>query len=135
MSAQDNLNRPSLIHLFEKYLKQEEGRSMTQFLYQATYTADSLTTQMENPVDRLAQVGATIEKSVGAKILGGGFSFGDYDIAVIIDADDNGTMAAIAIAIAAGGAIRSAKTTPLLSGDEWIAAMTKASSVIYTPAK
>ena len=107
---------------------------MTQYLYQATYTADSLATQMQNPIDRLAQVGATIEKSVGAKILGGGFSFGDYDIAVIIEADDNGTMAAIAIAIAAGGAIRSAKTTPLLNGDEWIAAMTKASSVIYTPA-
>ena len=108
---------------------------MTQFLYQATYTSDSLATQIDNPVDRLAQVGATIEKSVGAKIVGGGFSFGDYDIAVIIDADDKETMAAIAIAIAAGGAIRSAKNTPLLSGDEWVAAMTKASSVIYTPAK
>ena len=108
---------------------------MTQYLYQAAYTADSLTTQMQNPVDRLTQVGATIEKSVGAKILGGGFSFGDYDIAVIIEADDDRTMAAIAIAITAGGAIRSAKTTPLLNGDEWIAAMTKASSVIYTPAK
>ena len=108
---------------------------MTQFLYQATYTSDSLATQIDNPVDRLAQVGATIEKSVGAKIVGGGFSFGDYDIAVIIDADDKETMAAIAIAIAAGGAIKSAKTTPLLSGDEWVAAMTKASSVIYTPAK
>jgi len=43
-------------------------------------------------------------------------------------------MAAVAIAIGAGGAIRSAKTTPLLTGDEWVAAMTKASSVTYAPA-
>jgi uncharacterized protein with GYD domain len=107
---------------------------MTQYLYQAAYTHESLAAQMKNPADRLAQVGALIEQSVGAKIIGGGFSFGDYDVAVIIEAADDTTMAAVAIAIGAGGALRSAKTTPLLSGDEWVAAMTKASSVTYTPA-
>jgi len=44
-------------------------------------------------------------------------------------------MAAVAIAIGAGGAIRSAKTTPLLSGEEWVAALTQASSVTYTAAR
>ena len=40
-----------------------------------------------------------------------------------------------AIGLAVGAVtIRSAKTTPLLSGEEWVAAMAKASSVIYTPA-
>jgi|TARA_B110000495_G_scaffold187685_1_gene187292 uncharacterized protein with GYD domain len=90
---------------------------------------------MKNPVDRLAQVGALMEQSVGAKIICGGFSFGDYDIAVILEADNDATAAAVAIAIAAGGAIRSAKTTPLLSGGEWITAMTTASKITYTPAK
>ena len=108
---------------------------MTQYLYQAAYTAESLATQMKDPVDRLALVSATIEGSVDAKIIGGGFSFGDYDIAVIIEAANDTTMAAVAIALGAGGAIRSAKTTPLLSGDEWVAAMTQASSVSYTPAR
>ncbi|MGY8879228.1 MAG: GYD domain-containing protein [Dehalococcoidia bacterium] len=108
---------------------------MTQYLYQASYTPESLAAQMKNPVDRLAQVGALMEQSVGAKIICGGFSFGDYDIAVILEADNDATAAAVAIAIAAGGAIRSAKTTPLLSGGEWITAMTTASKITYTPAK
>lgn len=108
---------------------------MTQYLYQAAYTPESLATQMKNPTDRLAEVGPMLEQSVGAKIIGGGYSFGEYDIAVIIEAADDTTMAAVAIAIGAGGAIRSAKTTPLLSGDEWVAAIKKASSVKYTPAR
>ncbi len=107
---------------------------MTQYLYQASYTPESLATQMKNPTDRLAEVGALLEQSVGAKIIGGGFSFGEYDVAVIVEAADDTTMASVAIAIGAGGAIRAAKTTPLLSGDDWVAALTQASSVAYTPA-
>ena len=103
---------------------------MTQYLYQIAYTPESLAAQMKNPVDRLAQVGAMIEQSVGAKIIGGGFSFGEY-----VEAEDDTTMAAVAIAIGAGGATRSAKTTPLLSGEEWVAALTQASSVTYTAAR
>lgn len=90
---------------------------------------------MKNPADRLALVGEMLENSVGAKILAGGFSYGDYDIAVIIEADSNTTAAAIAIAIASVGAVKSAKTTPLLSGDEWIESLQQASSVTYTPSK
>jgi uncharacterized protein with GYD domain len=107
---------------------------MTQYLYQIAYTAESLAAQMKDPVDRLAQVGALIEQSVGAKIVGGGYSFGEYDVATIVEAPDDTAMAAVAIAIAAGGAVRSGKTTRLLSGDEWVVAMTQASSVTYTPA-
>ncbi|WFG40206.1 GYD domain-containing protein [Candidatus Lucifugimonas marina] len=108
---------------------------MPQYLYQAAYTPESLAAQMKNPADRLAQVGEMVAKSVGAKILAGGFSYGDYDIAVILEADSNRTAAAIAVAIASGGAVKSAKTTPLLSGDEWIETLKQASSVTYTPAK
>ena len=107
---------------------------MTQYLYQAAYTPESLAAQMKNPTDRLAQVGAMIEQSVGAKIIAGGFSFGDYDVTLIVEAADDTAMAAVAIALSAGGAGRSGKTTPLLSGDQWVAAMTQASSVTYTPA-
>ncbi len=107
---------------------------MTQYLYRAAYTPESLATQIKNPSDRIAAVGAMIEHSIGAKITGGGFAFGEYDIAVIVEASDDTEMAAVAIAIASGGAIRSSKTTRLLSGDEWIAALEKSSSVSYSPA-
>jgi hypothetical protein len=48
---------------------------------------------------------------------------------------DNVSMAAVGIAVAAGGAIKSARTTVLMTGAEGVAAMQKASSVSYAPKK
>jgi uncharacterized protein with GYD domain len=90
---------------------------------------------MKNPQDRLEVVGKSLADSVGVKILGGGYSFGEYDIAVLIEAPDETTMAAVAIALSAGGAVKAIKTTPLLSGVQWVAAMRKAPSVNYSPAR
>jgi uncharacterized protein with GYD domain len=102
---------------------------MPQYLYQVAYTAESLAAQIKNPQDRLEIVGKQIADAVGAKILAGGFSYGEYDVAVIVEAPDEVTMAAVAIALAAGGAIRAARTTPLLSSAQWVAAMKKAPAV------
>jgi hypothetical protein len=38
-------------------------------------------------------------------------------------------VAAVAVAIAAGGAVKAAKTTPLLNGAQWVAALKKAPAV------
>ena len=110
---------------------------MPQYLYQAAYTSESLAAQIKNPQDRLELVGKQIADAVGAKILGGGYSFGEYDVSVIIEAQDDVTMAAVALAIASAGAVRAAKTTPLLSGPQWVAALKKAPSVSaqYKPAR
>ena len=110
---------------------------MAQYLYQVAYTSESLAAQIKNPHDRLELVGRQLSDAVGAKILGGGYSFGEYDVSMIVEAADDVTMAAIAIAIAAGGAIKAAKTTPLLSGPQWVAALKKAPAVNaqYRPAR
>jgi uncharacterized protein with GYD domain len=108
---------------------------MPQYLYQAAYTPESLAAQMQNPQDRLEVVGRQLAESAGAKILAGGFSFGEYDIVAIVEAADDTTMAAIALAVAAGGAFKVAKTTPLLSGAQWVAALQKAPSITYRPAR
>jgi uncharacterized protein with GYD domain len=108
---------------------------LAQYLYQASYTAESLATQLRNPEDRLAKVSAQLEHTVGAKIIAGGFAFGEYDICVIMEAADDEIAAAVALAIAAGGAVRSAKTTKLLTGDQWVTALRTASRAGYTPAK
>ncbi len=110
---------------------------MPQYLYQLAYTPESLAAQIKNPQDRLKVVGKQLTAAVGAKILAGGFSSGKYDVAIIVEAPDEVTMAAVAIAIAAGGAVKSAKTTPLLSGSQWVEALKKAPSVSaqYRPAK
>jgi hypothetical protein len=52
---------------------------------------------------------------------------------VIVDAPDEIAMAAVAIAVAAGGAVRVAKTTPLFSGSQWVAAVRKAPAVSAVP--
>ena len=110
---------------------------MPQYLYQVAYTPDSLAAQIKNPQDRLELVGKQITEAVGARILAGGYSYGEYDVSVIVDAPDDVTMAAVALAIAAGGAVRSAKTTPLLSGGQWVAALKRAPAVSaqYLPAR
>jgi uncharacterized protein with GYD domain len=107
---------------------------MPLYLYQAAYTPESLAAQMKDPRDRLEIVGGQI-KSAGARLVGGGFSFGDSDVVATIEAPDDVTMAAVAIAIGAGGAVRSAKTTRLLSGAEYVEALRKASTIGYRPVK
>jgi uncharacterized protein with GYD domain len=109
-------------------------KPMPIYLYQAAYTAESLAAQMKNPVDRLEVVGGQL-KSAGARLVAGGYSFGEHDIALIMETPDDVTMAAVAVAIASGGAVRNAKTTRLLSGPEYVEALKKASSVQYRPAK
>src|SRR5207237_403212 len=88
---------------------EEGGHEMPQYLYQVAYTSESLAAQIKNPQDRLEVVGKQLNDAVGARILAGGYSYGEYDISVIVDAPDDVTMAAVAVAIAAGGAVRPAK--------------------------
>ena len=106
---------------------------MPLYLYQAGYTPESLATQIKNPADRLAVVTEQI-RSTGVRLVAGGFSFGEHDIAIVMDAPDDTTMAAVSIAIGAGGAVRNSRTTRLLSGAEYVEALKKASSVGYRPA-
>lgn len=110
---------------------------MPQYLYQIAYTPESLAAQIKNPQDRLELVGKQLADSVGAQILGGGYSYGEYDVSLVVEAPDDVTMAAVALAISAGGAIKSARTTPLLSGSQWVSALKKAPAVSaqYRPAR
>jgi uncharacterized protein with GYD domain len=70
------------------------------------------------------------------KLLAAGYAVGDYDITVIYEAPDDQADAALALAVAAGGAVKAAKTTKLLSGQEWVGALRKAQGIgfAYRPA-
>jgi uncharacterized protein with GYD domain len=89
---------------------------------------------MKDPVDRLEVVGKQLQPA-GVSIRAGGYTFGEYDVLAIVEAPDDATMAAVSIAIAAGGAIRDARTTRLLSGGEWVDALKKANGIAYQPAR
>ena len=109
---------------------------MPQYLYQGAYTTDSLAAQIRDPKDRLEVVRPAFE-AAGGKLLAGGFSFGEYDVTVIFEAPNDTAAASIILAVAAAGAVRAGKTTRLLSGQEWVAALQGAQQVApqYRPAR
>jgi uncharacterized protein with GYD domain len=109
---------------------------MPLFMYQGAYTSQSWAAQVKNPQNRVETVGRAAAESVGGKLVGAWLCFGDYDIVLIFDVPNNDSMAAIALAVGAGGAIRRSKTTVLMTGAEGVAAMKKAADVakVYRPA-
>jgi uncharacterized protein with GYD domain len=110
---------------------------MPLYLYQAAYTDESWAAQMKNPQNRVEAIGQSVCEAAGGRLVGGWLSFGEYDLVIIADVPDNQSMAAIAIAVGAGGALKSSKTTVLMTGAEGVAALEKAEAVAqaYRPAK
>ena len=110
---------------------------MAIFMYQAAYTAESWAAQVKKPQNRVEAVGRQACEAVGGKLLGGWYCFGDYDLVIIADVPNNEAMSGIALAIAAGGAIKSSKTTVLMTGTEILGALKKATVVAktYKPAR
>src|SRR5208282_3921048 len=103
---------------------------MALYMYEVAYTPESLAAQIKEPHDRLEAVRPALE-AMGGKILVGGYPLGEYDVLIIIEAADDTTAASIALAVTAGGAVRSSKTTRLLSGQEWIESLRKAQGSRY----
>ena len=108
---------------------------MSLYLYQLSYTAESLAAQVRHPEDAWRPPRAPSSRRSGGTLLGGGFCFGDYDAAFIYEAPDDEAAAAIALAVGAGGAAKTARTTKLLSGEQWVSALTRAAEVsdVYKP--
>src|SRR5260370_38682696 len=104
---------------------------------EADYTAESWAAQIKNPQNRVEAVGKQACEAVGGKLVGGWLCFGDYDLVIIADVPNNESMSAIALAIAAGGAIKASKTTVLMTGTEGVGALKKAEAVAktYKPAR
>ncbi|HEV2667160.1 MAG TPA: GYD domain-containing protein [Blastocatellia bacterium] len=105
---------------------------MAYFLLQGTYTPESWKSLVNKPVDRVEVVRKVIEK-LGGKVEGAWFAFGDYDVVMIMQMPDNISAAAFSLAVAAGGAFKAHKTTPLMTMADGIEAMKKASGAGYQP--
>lgn len=105
---------------------------MPRFLYQCAYTAEAMAALIKEPQDRIEAVRPALE-AMGARFVTSGYSFGDYDVTIVYDAPDDTTAASVAMAIAGGGATRAAKTTRLLSGDEWMESLRRSQASQYRP--
>ena len=97
---------------------------MALYMYQASYTAKSMAAQLTDPHDPLEVIRPALE-DLGAEIVVAGFPFGEYDLLVVYEAPDDVTAASVAMAVAAAGEVKSAKTTRLLSGQEWLESLRK----------
>lgn len=105
---------------------------MPLYLTRFSYTPATWAKLIKNPEDR--RVAATqYIGTVGGKLHGFWYAFGDHDGYALWEAPDNVSMAATALAIGAGGALSAMETTVLLTVEETLAALQKASSVKYRP--
>ena len=105
---------------------------MPLYLTRFSYTPETWARLTKNPEDRREAAREYIE-SVGGKLHGFWYAFGDHDGYNLWEAPDNVSMAATALAIGAGGALSSVQTTVLLSVEETLAALQKASKIKYQP--
>ena len=110
---------------------------MALYLYQAAYTAESIAAQIKEPQDRIERGAQPLVNAIGGRLVVAGYAFGDYDIVVVFEAPDDQAAASLALTVAAGAAVRSARTTKLLSSEEWVGALRKAQDVkaAYRPAR
>jgi uncharacterized protein with GYD domain len=111
-----------------------KGRTTTMawYMIQGSYTPEAWAAQIKNPTDRIAAVGQMMAP-LGVTFEHYWYSFGDHDFVIIAQGPGHLEASAAVLAAYSGGALTSIKTTPLLTGDEAIAALRKASDVQYRP--
>jgi uncharacterized protein with GYD domain len=107
---------------------------MAYYLFQGNYTESAWASLIKKPQDRQDVIRGVVEK-LGGTLEGTWLAFGEYDLVAILSLPDNESAAAIAMAVVAGGAVRNAKTTPLMTTLEGVEAMRKAGKCGYKPPK
>ncbi|HET6746403.1 MAG TPA: GYD domain-containing protein [Candidatus Limnocylindria bacterium] len=105
---------------------------MPMYLSRFSYTPETWARLAKNPEDRRAAATEYIE-SVGGKLHGFWYAFGEHDAWNLWEAPDNVSMAAVAMAIGGGGALSSFETVVLLTVEEAMDAMRKAGEIRYRP--
>ena len=103
---------------------------MPLYLTRFSYTPETWARMIGNPEDRRKAAEEYIE-SVGGKLHGFWYAFGEHDGYNLWEAPDNVSMAAVALAISGGGALSTMETTVLLTVDETLESLRRAQDVGY----
>lgn len=103
---------------------------MALYLSTFSYTPETWARLASNPEDRRDAARAYIE-SVGGSLHGFWYAFGAHDGYTLWEAPDNVSMAAVALAIGGGGAMRSFETAVLLTVEETIDALRTVERIKY----
>ena len=105
---------------------------MARYLFQLAYTPESWAAQLKNPQNRIEAVTPIIE-GLGGRVENSYFAFGDYDLIGVLELPDNVSATAFAMAVIAGGAVKTYKTTPLMTIEEGLQAMRRGAEAGYRP--
>jgi uncharacterized protein with GYD domain len=105
---------------------------MATYMVQAAYTSVAWSKLVQRPENRMEALRPVVEQ-LGGKLLSWYYTWGDYDVVVLFDVPSNVNAAAVSMAVAAGGAVKEIKTTPLMSPEEGFDAMLLAQGAGYRP--
>ena len=103
---------------------------MALYMSRFSYTPETWAALVKSPENREEKVRAMLEET-GATLEKLWYAFGEDDGFALISAPDNITAAAISIAITSTGAFASFKTSVLMTQEETLEAIEKASTVTY----
>jgi uncharacterized protein with GYD domain len=105
---------------------------MAMYLSRFSYTPETWARLVKNPEDR-REAARTYIESVGGKLHGFWYAFGERDGLTLWEAPDNVSMSAVAIAIGSGGAVSNLETTVLVTVEETLDALRRAQEIQYRP--
>jgi uncharacterized protein with GYD domain len=105
---------------------------MPHYLVQVAYSPEGSAAIVEKPQNRIEAVRPTVEK-LGGKLNSGWYCFGKYDAVLVVEMPSNVNAMALSMAFSTGGAVKKVNTTPLLTPEESVEAMKKASTARYKP--
>jgi uncharacterized protein with GYD domain len=105
---------------------------MTHYLTRLSYSPQSWRHLVEAPHDRREPIADVVEQA-GGTLIGLWYAFGDDDKYIVADLPDNVSAASVFSAMAASGGVRSMSTTVLLTTDEMLDALGRASTLSYLP--
>ena len=105
---------------------------MAMYLSRFSYTPETWARLVKNPEDR-REAARTYIESVGGKLHGFWYAFGERDGVTLWEAPDNVSMSAVAIAIGSGGAVSNLETTVLVTVEETLDALRRAQDIQYRP--
>jgi uncharacterized protein with GYD domain len=102
------------------------------YLTRFSYTPATWARLIANPEDRRGAASQYVE-AVGGTMHGFWYALGEHDAYALYEGPDNVSMAAMAVAISAGGALSAYQTIALLTVEETLAALHKAAEITYRP--
>jgi uncharacterized protein with GYD domain len=105
---------------------------MPMYMSRFSYTPETWARMIARPDDRKEAAASYIE-SVGGRLHGFWYAFGQQDGFVVWEAPDNVSVAAAALASGSGGAFRALETVVLITPAEMSKALHKAQGVTYHP--